>query len=97
MSQVVITSRNTRRPINTELFTPEIIEIIEDATNKDYGSPSSAQVTGAFDDFFASDEFKSNINKQERKNWKKYQIPVILGISVLLIGFFYWLIFMRKK
>lgn len=83
-------SRVVKTPSNTELFTPEIRELIEESTSKDYGTynPEKNPLNLNF----------KNPKEPEKENfWTKYKVPIILGGSLVVIGLLYWLFFMRKK
>lgn len=96
-------SRNTKPAINRELFTPEIREQIEEATGKDFGKLTPEQAQNAINDFFQSEQYQNQVSesqgtpKANENLWTKYKVPIILGGSVVVIGFLYWLFFMRKK
>lgn len=104
MESIVIGgSRNTKPPINRELFTPEIREQIEEATGKDFGKLTPEQAQNAINDFFQSEEYQNQVSESQGKTkprgnfWRNYKVPIILGSSLVVIGFLYWLFFMRKK
>lgn len=85
-------SRVVKNPVNTELFTPELIQQMEDASGY-YGTVTPEQAQNGINQIPES----PGTPKEKENLWTKYKVPIILGGSVVVIGLLYWLFFMRKK
>lgn len=95
MESITIMDKNSRvvkNPVNTELFTPELIQQMEEASGY-YGTVTPEQAQNAINQVSESQETA----KAKENIWTKYKVPIILGSSLVVIGFLYWLFFMRKK